>query len=71
MVKSSRKVRGFAAKGVRQIDGTRRLCGRLDPESHLSSFSRVKEIRRVVFWRPKAVEATGAARLRGLALAQW
>ena len=48
--KSSQKVRGFAAKGVWQSDGT--WCQRwlLDPESHLSSLSQMKGIRRVVFW---------------------
>jgi len=39
---------------------------RLDPESHLSNLSRMKGIRRVVFWWSKAIGATGAARLRGL-----
>ena len=49
MVKGSRKVRGFAAKGVRQFDGVRDVNSPRIPERHLSSLSRVKEIRRVVF----------------------
>ena len=67
MMKGSRRVRGFAAKGVRQYDGFCRgqTPGR-DPEGHLSKVSCLNGMRRVVFWSPKGIGATGQHVVDGL-----